>query len=73
MVIFIIQNVAWSNYYMSLVNIILDNKALYEYKHKHEINTAFSRIILLLQTEKNVLHMNMNLYESTKQVEGSDL
>ena len=33
---FTIQNVAWPNYYRSLVNIILDNKALYVYKHKNE-------------------------------------
>ena len=31
MLIFNIQNVAWPNYYRSLVNIILDNKALYVY------------------------------------------
>ena len=35
-IIFTIQNVAWPNYYRSLVNIILDNKALYVYKHKNE-------------------------------------
>ena len=34
--LFTIQNVAWPNYYRSLVNIILDNKALYVYKHKNE-------------------------------------
>ena len=36
MIIFTIHNVAWPNYNRSLVNIILDNKALYVYRHKDE-------------------------------------
>ena len=41
--------------------------------YKIKINTAYSKIVLLLQTEKKALDINMNLYKSTKHVEGSDL
>ena len=36
MVIFTVRNVAWPNDYRSLVNRILDNKALYVYELKNE-------------------------------------
>ena len=49
MIIFTIQNVAWPNYYRSLVNIILDNKALYVYKHKNECDIKLKSTQLFLK------------------------
>ena len=82
MIIFTMQNVAWQNYYSSLVNRNIDNKALYVYInirmnkwYQTKINIAFSKnYILLLQTEKKCIpHKYEIIYKSTKHVEGSDL
>ena len=80
MIIFTMQNVAWPNYYRSLVNIILDNKAPYVYKHKNEkvikieISTSFSKKISCFVKQKtNALHINRKVCKITKHVEVSDL
>ena len=70
---------AWPNYYISLVNIILDNKALYVYKHKHECDVKLKstqlflkKISCLFRQKTNALHIK-KLYKNIKHVEGSDL
>ena len=57
------------------VNIILDNKALYVYKHKNESAQLFpkKKRYCFFRQKTNALHINRKLFKSTKHVEVSDL
>ena len=83
MIIFTIQNVAWPNYFKSLVNINLDNKALmyinirmnkWSKIDKIEINTAFSKKKYLASSDRKQMHyILIGNYIKAQNVEGSDL
>ena len=66
---FTIQNVAWPNFYRSLVNRICDSKALYVINirmkkiYKIKINTAISKKRSCFFRQKtNTIHINRTLY-----------